>query len=708
MKNSYLFRCSLVIIITILFYTATAYSLGIRNHWMVGQRAIPHLYAQGEAELAQMIESHLDELYCGSMSPDIGWTDNPPISEIAHEAFWIDHYVEVLRHRVSYPFDEAEQREIVFLMGAASHTYGDVPWHGIYDSTAFLPVAMVEDNNSHGFIEYGCDIFMMWEEGEYPWTPDYYWPYDTWVEVYHAAGMPQVTADTIASGTNWIELGITGENVSGWLMYLELLLDIPFSHNNYKDYFPGGINDDAALAAQQMIRCWHILKDGEWAYQHSYREFAYDDAYGTFLRASHPDNNTGAETRFEVGGQDGGNDRKSALIKFELPETPPEPAIHKAELNLYFTERAQSQSADKTLALFEVYKEWGEGHGEDGNPYEFYGSTAPSGSGWATHGFAKFAYLPWDTPGCDMVNSDRSEYPSSFTNLSVSTATSQWIKWDVTNTVREWFDNPSLNNGFILRDQSPLGTEGVFRFASEEEMDYCQRPILNIEWGEVIPVNIAMIPHSAPVDVARGGSFEFTGKLANPNGQPVVGHVWIMLELPDGTRYGPLQQFNNIYMSPGQTIIVPNVTQYVPVFAPEGTYRYVSYAGRYPSTIYDSSYFNFNVIAPLGGSADQWKLYGWFEGDSGESLPARFALDKNYPNPFNAATNIAFSLDRAGKVDLDVYNILGQRVESLVDGFMEAGEHDITWNASEYASGVYFYRLSNGEKTVTKRMSLLK
>ena len=90
------------------------------------------------------------------------------------------------------------------------------------------------------------------------------------------------------------------------------------------------------------------------------------------------------------------------------------------------------------------------------------------------------------------------------------------------------------------------------------------------------------------------------------------------------------------------------------------------------------------------------------------SLPVHFALLQNYPNPFNPTTEIGFALPTASDVRLDVFNTLGQTVATLVDGPLEAGEHTLLWDASNMASGVYFYRLTTGAFAETKKMVLLK
>ena len=85
-----------------------------------------------------------------------------------------------------------------------------------------------------------------------------------------------------------------------------------------------------------------------------------------------------------------------------------------------------------------------------------------------------------------------------------------------------------------------------------------------------------------------------------------------------------------------------------------------------------------------------------------------FTLSQNYPNPFNPSTTIKFSLPTRTNVDLKIYNALGQMVETIVSGGLNAGTHSYVWNAENYPSGVYFYQLRAGTFTETKRMLLMK
>jgi hypothetical protein len=93
--------------------------------------------------------------------------------------------------------------------------------------------------------------------------------------------------------------------------------------------------------------------------------------------------------------------------------------------------------------------------------------------------------------------------------------------------------------------------------------------------------------------------------------------------------------------------------------------------------------------------------------------PSISTLKQNYPNPFNPETRIAFNITNPGKVTLDIFNIKGQKVKTLVDDYLEAGNHSFMWNGrnennKEVASGVYLYKIKNASFSSTKKMILMK
>lgn len=100
--------------------------------------------------------------------------------------------------------------------------------------------------------------------------------------------------------------------------------------------------------------------------------------------------------------------------------------------------------------------------------------------------------------------------------------------------------------------------------------------------------------------------------------------------------------------------------------------------------------------------------YWYTSVDDNDNVPSQFGLVQNYPNPFNASTNIKYSLDKSSRVELKVYNLLGQEVATLVNGKQDSGEHTVAWVASDCTSGIYFYKLAAGDYSETRRMALIK
>jgi hypothetical protein len=89
-------------------------------------------------------------------------------------------------------------------------------------------------------------------------------------------------------------------------------------------------------------------------------------------------------------------------------------------------------------------------------------------------------------------------------------------------------------------------------------------------------------------------------------------------------------------------------------------------------------------------------------------VPSEYSLSQNYPNPFNPTTNIKFSLPKDGQASLKIYDIIGNEVATYLEGFVKAGSYNAEIDGSNWASGVYFYRLTTPEFTDTKKMTVVK
>ncbi|TKJ40125.1 hypothetical protein CEE37_10340 [candidate division LCP-89 bacterium B3_LCP] len=230
-------------------------------------------------------------------------------------------------------------------------------------------------------------------------------------------------------------------------------------------------------------------------------------------------------------------------------------------------------------------------------------------------------------------------------------------------------------------------------------------------YDQSIPVRILLNPHEAPIEIpAGGGSFDYTIQATYIDPISQIISAWCDVTLPTGSIYGPVLGPVSITMDSAQTISRVR-TQTVPAGAPMGNYTYNAYATVGADT--SSDVFTFVKLGSVGLDG----LAGWFNtgeefGEVGEgSTPAlqeNFALLGAFPNPFNPTTVISFDLRVASLVKFTVYDISGRRVAELVDGWRDVGVHEVTWNASEMASGIYVYRLTAGEFAASGKMVLIK
>jgi hypothetical protein len=134
--------------------------------------------------------------------------------------------------------------------------------------------------------------------------------------------------------------------------------------------------------------------------------------------------------------------------------------------------------------------------------------------------------------------------------------------------------------------------------------------------------------------------------------------------------------------NPNVTLVARDSTAIFDLSFPQGVFSYRAYL--YPQS---------EVTTAVGQSP---------------GIPAAFHLEQNYPNPFNPSTNIRFEVPQASHVNLSVYDILGHEVSVLVNDRIEAGVHEVKFDGTNLASGVYFYRLQAGENVATKKLLLVR
>ncbi|RJP76289.1 MAG: hypothetical protein C4524_10350 [Candidatus Zixiibacteriota bacterium] len=232
--------------------------------------------------------------------------------------------------------------------------------------------------------------------------------------------------------------------------------------------------------------------------------------------------------------------------------------------------------------------------------------------------------------------------------------------------------------------------------------------------GAPPPVSVSLAPNGAPIQIpASGGSFSFDATLVNSLAIPAPVDAWIMQLTPGGSWQGPMLGPLNLTL-PGNAVVARLRNQNVPGTAAAGIYTYRGYVGDYPGVKQDSSGFTYLKLSTGDGAwVEGWANWGqdfepYLSGMETAALPQACDLLQNRPNPFNPMTAIGYRLPAPGYVSVRVYDTAGREVKTLVDGWREAGNHEVTFDGAGLASGLYFARMQAGDYTGVVKMLLVK
>ena len=225
-------------------------------------------------------------------------------------------------------------------------------------------------------------------------------------------------------------------------------------------------------------------------------------------------------------------------------------------------------------------------------------------------------------------------------------------------------------------------------------------------------LSLSLTPHNYPIQIpGSGGTITYDAELQNTTVNPVTIDVWTMVILPNGTPYGPLLLRENLVLPAGANIM-RTLNQNVPAAAPPGNYTYIANAGDYPNVVECSDDFFFAKLLNDGGAGaySGWAVSGWEDSPDPVSnvVPAESVLLTAYPNPFNNRSTISFNLQESGMVRLIVYDINGNTIAAMIDGWRNAGLHYLGFSADNLASGIYFCALTGEGFSETRKVVLVK
>jgi len=258
---------------------------------------------------------------------------------------------------------------------------------------------------------------------------------------------------------------------------------------------------------------------------------------------------------------------------------------------------------------------------------------------------------------------------------------------------------------------------------SGEEQDLSNSP-----FAIAVSPTLTLTPLAPPIVIpATGFGFWYWVEIDNPSPFPGIGQFWTEAVLPDGSVYGPIDEYQGA-LGPFSTYSPAEpFPQWVPAYAPPGIYAFVMHVGIYPDVIVATDSFPFEKLAAANVTAlsesewsvedwrnDAWELAGAPEIDGeakGEArlLPTDYTVSPAHPNPFNATTTISVSLPESADLMVSIYNVSGQQVAEPANGQFSAGSHMLTFDASNLASGLYFVRATvPGEFDQVQKVMLVR
>lgn len=300
------------------------------------------------------------------------------------------------------------------------------------------------------------------------------------------------------------------------------------------------------------------------------------------------------------------------------------------------------------------------------------------------------------------------------------------IIWDITHGVYMDSYSPDFSYAIMQSLIEPHGHSIITTDAGVENIDLSMYDVLVVSWGTAYSSAYS----SSEVDaieafVENGGGLLVMGDNPGcPNGNinPVsqafgvtCGDTTIGPNISDLEEHEVFEGVSEIYFVGGGAINVTSPS--MPIASNGGGLHAVSaYSDGNAKVIVmgDANLFQDAYIIEADNEDFSVNLFNWLaEDETGiedikSIIPMAYSLSQNYPNPFNARTIIQYNLPEASQVSIDIFDLLGRKVASLVDEKQTSGIHQVIWNADNVSSGMYFYKLQAGDNIETKSMTLLK
>ena len=278
----------------------------------------------------------------------------------------------------------------------------------------------------------------------------------------------------------------------------------------------------------------------------------------------------------------------------------------------------------------------------------------------------------------------------------------------VPNTVIPAGENVVLEVYFAPTDTGTF--ENVVQIYNNSAVSQVDIPLYGE--GSYQDLSLALIPENLPIVIpAAGGSFIFDLVIENTFAVDYLIDVWTDITLPSSVEY-PIIIRENINLPALGMILRENLIQNVPGTAAGGIYSYNGYVrdhNTWDLLAMDSFEFEKTGTDAYAGGHGGWTLSGWDEPAIAESkIPSNYQQFSANPNPFNPSATLLFDLPETGRATLTIYDIRGREIARLADGYFRPGRHEVDFDGSNLASGIYFARLQTEGFTKTQKLLLIK
>jgi len=443
--------------------SASLFAAGQRTHVEMGKRALDAHCADVETMLPGFREVFADEeaisaYYAGCMFPDWGFAGiNGQAAEDAHWRKFQEAYFNYLIEKCPRPWDADERRRVAFFLGIVCHGMTDLPWHFSKEGhPSLLAMSWGADRAGHSETEASYDIFL-YRDGIPPKSliPRLKWPMEDIREVYRRFGtiVPQEQLDRSLQRTHAM---FNGGPLAASVSASSLESKFPWVKQHTEGYYFGGVEHGGALTASWLKYYYasflgvHFLQSLPTAVTENDDHRVYQGCTDASLLSAEPNNNTGGEPYLDLCG-DGTADKRSSVIRFELPEETTKSGVAKGELWLFHTGwMGEAPKGPKTLVLRAAPSDWREGVGMTNDINGWKGQPHSDGS------------VTWKS-----ISSSRDpSKPIDRVTVDPAQGVGRWLKWDVTPLVQEWAKDKSANKGVTIAEESE--GPGIVRVYSSE------------------------------------------------------------------------------------------------------------------------------------------------------------------------------------------------------------------------------------------------